>query len=515
LVQGIEDPWWRALALAELAPCIPDDLLAPALNAARALKDPDGRVRALAALATRLPCATRDAVVSEILEVWLPQAESWTKSWVLEQLAPCLPASLQQRALESACDLKDEWGKADALASLAPHLTPLLLIEALQVGQRLTGVGDRVRVLLALIPLLPEPEGIRVTREALETIAHRLARPGDALTALLPYLQGPLLQEAMDALRAIKDEGQRAEALAILAPQLAGPLLREALDAVLALGEKTRGNALAEVAEYLPEPWLREAFEAARAIENGWSRAKALEALAPYLSEPLVREALRAVQFRGNKAERQRALAAVALRLAKLGQPPEALRLIRRIKRVEDRGRALAALSRYLPKTEHDRMLQELLEETHARKYDEEEDRPWELLGFALLVEEPDREEFLREALVAAATPRPYRGQLEALKRLVPYLTGPLLADALTLAVAMEESSRNDVLAWLSPRLADLPTVSLYPLWDRALHSYESSARAKLLVGLEALSPLLARLGGAAAVEETIKALRNVGRWWP
>ena len=61
----------------------------------------------------------------------------------------------------------------------------------------------------------------------------------------MPHLTPPLLGQALEAARAIGDEGSRAEALAALAPHLTPPerdqALRQALEAARAIGDEGRG----------------------------------------------------------------------------------------------------------------------------------------------------------------------------------------------------------------------------------------------------------------------------------
>ena len=96
-----------------------------------------------------------------------------------------------------------------------------------------------------------------------------------------------MLREALEAARAIGDEGNRSEALAALAPRLA-ELGQPGRGAGGGAGHRGRGvpvPALAVLAPRLTEPMLREALEAARAIEDEEYRSEVLAALAPRLAE--------------------------------------------------------------------------------------------------------------------------------------------------------------------------------------------------------------------------------------
>ena len=74
---------------------------------------------------------------------------------------------------------------------------------------------------------------------------------------------------------------------------------------------------------------------------------------------------------------------------------------------------------------------------------------------------------------------------------------------------------RLEALATLATRLAALPSDSLYPIWRETLPSLAYRPRQDLLSDLTALRPIIVALGGEEAVAETIRAIQDVGRWWP
>ena len=89
-------------------------------------------------------------------------------------------------------------------------------------------------------------------------------------------------------------------------------------------------------------------------------------------------------------------------------------------------------------------------------------------------------------------------------------------AEALEAAQAIgDEEERSAALAALAPRLAELPSTTLYPLWSETIRLSATRTREGLLGDLCALVPFLAVLGGAEATAETFRAIQDVGRWWP
>ena len=128
-----------------------------------------------------------------------------------------------------------------SLCSLAGNIPPALLAALVEKG------------------IWPGPQGLAYARQIREPELR-----SRALAALAPRLapteRDQALREALEAARAIGDEGDRSEALAALAPHLTDPLLREALEAARAIGDEgSQSHALAALALRLVElgcQWL-------------------------------------------------------------------------------------------------------------------------------------------------------------------------------------------------------------------------------------------------------------------
>ncbi|MCS6962713.1 MAG: hypothetical protein NZM16_01505, partial [Thermoflexus sp.] len=117
------------------------------------------------------------------------------------------------------------------------------------------------------------------------------------------------------------------------------------------------------------------------------------------------------------------------------------------------------------------------------------------------------------EALNAAREIQDEQDRAKALTTLAPYLPKGLLQEALMIAREIwDKSARTWALAKLAPQLA---TLSQYPLWAETLRCLARRTRQDLLWDLCALAPVIHALGGEAAIRETFRAIRDVGRWWP
>ena len=538
---------FRGWALIGLLPYLPEPPLKETLAAAQAINE-HSQAQALAKLAPHLP----EPLLWEVLAmVRAIKVDNW-RAEALTGLVPHLPKPLLQEALAVARAIRDENDRTEALVGLIPHLPEAfrgkVLREVLAAARALLeqedglkmGRSPRAEALTELASHLPEPLKEEALREALPSaLAAALAVQWEwqrttTLEELAPHLPEPLLWEALTAARAIEGEEHRVAAMEGLASHLPEPLLQEALAAAQAIeDERMRAAALAGLVPRLaalgrPE----EALAAAHAIDWNPSRARAVAGLTPYLSETERMQVL------------QEVLAVVAVaRVTEYGKwRRQAFVRLTPYMPESECAQALTKLASYLPEA----LLLEALAEAQAIDWDHS--RAQALMGLAPYLPEPLLREALagvrmvqekalaeararltlrlaelgypQEALVAAWAIENKGALAAALTGLAPYLPETerveVLREALAAARAIEgESWRAEALAGLASHLARLPRQCLYPLWQETLPILTARTRKNLLADLRALSPVIAALGGAEAVEETFHAIQDVGRWWP
>jgi hypothetical protein len=228
VAQAIGDEYWRATALAALAPHLPAEqqpaVYADALAAARTIDSEYRRSEALAALAPHLPAEQQPAVYADALAAARAIRSDRNRARALAALAPHLPAEQQPAvyadALAAARTIRDADDQVAALAALAPHLPPHLFADALAAARAIRSDRNRARALAALAPHLPAEQQPAVYADALA--AARTIRDADdlvaALAALAPHLPPHLLADALAAARTIRDADDLVAALAALAP---------------------------------------------------------------------------------------------------------------------------------------------------------------------------------------------------------------------------------------------------------------------------------------------------------
>jgi hypothetical protein len=538
--QTIADEYDRARVLARLAPRLAE-LGSPqeVLKVARAIKDADVQVQALANLASHLSEPLRMEVLHEALAA--AQALQRESKQALGMPATGVTSSIEFWRIPMLNAIQEEFGPARVLAYfVSPSSEPLkaeVWYETLARAKEIGDAPDQARVLIALAPHLPEPVKGNVLREALEagrTIGDVSDR-ARVLTALAPHLPDLLLRETLEVVQTIKAEYAQVKILAKLASNLPEPLksevLHEALEAARAIKDRYYGReqALADLVPYLPEPLkgevLHEALEAARAIGVTFFRGLVLTGLVSYLSEPLKHEVLHKTleAIRGIEGARDR-VQFLAKLAPSLSEPlksevlHEALEVARASEYVSKHVPALIELVPYLP----DLLQQEAM--GIARAIEEALPRMLILTELAPYLPEPLKSEVLHETLEVIQGLEDAGYQARFLTKVAPHLSEPLkskvLDEALEATCAIENPEywperRAEALTSLTPHLVSLPTPKLYRLWFKTLHQVAAHGRRELLSDLCTLTPVLAKLGGVEATTGTARAILDVGRWWP
>jgi len=488
--QQIQSASDRAHALRALLPRLPK-LAMEALEVTRRIQDESGRAHALSALVPYLP-----KLAMEALEVTWQIKDAPDRARAFKALVPHLSESLLPKALEVTRRIQDESGRAHALSALVPYL-PKLATEALEVTWQIKDEFDRAHALRALVPHLPEsllPEALKAFRQ----IKSRFFR-AHALSALVPRLP-KLVTETLEATRQIQDESLRAKVLSALAPYLPEALLPEALEATRQIqSESIRVDALSALVPYLPE-LVTEALEATRQIQYELTRAHALSALVPYCPE-LVTEALEVTRQIQDEFLRAHALKSLVPHLPK-SLLPEVLEVTQQIKNETGRAKVLSALVPH-----HSELVTEALEVT------------WQIQSEFFCIDTLSAlaphlpESLLLESLKVTRQIQSESGRAKALKAIAPYLPKSLLPEALEITRRIRDKYHSaQAFQGMADRLIELSTST--SLWHEVLHILSHLRRNELLPTMAELRPFIVNLGGEEALEEMIRAMREVCHQW-
>ncbi len=224
-----------------------------------------------------------------------------------------------------------------------------------------------------------------------------------------------------------------------------------------------RGETLAGLAPHLPESLLQEALMAARAIKDESARWEALAGLLPHLPEPLLWEVLMAAREIEDESARCKVLVGLTPHLTNPGHAQEALAAAREIRDARYRSIALAGLAPDMPEPESllqevltaiweskDEPWQVCMWQVHM------------LVQLSLSLPKPKQENILCEALIATRSLPTERGfigespRVIGLTYLAPYLPESLLQQALAMVQVIEDGGcQAEALDGLAPHLSE------------------------------------------------------------
>jgi hypothetical protein len=475
--------WSVGHALERLAPTMPSALIPAALAAAGTTEDERGREAAMAALAERLVDLGR---AGEALDIAVGITDTRRRCSVLARAAPMLPLPDVERAIAAtpaptrcgACGgggasmMGYDCGARVLLASRLPNSVGMPIIdEALEAARATNSPEGRVQSLVRLIPYLPE-DGKRAA--VAEVLGYAIANVGNSwgLSALLdiachiPSEVGEILaQQALASLTAQDGESAPPETLARLAVYVPDALLSEIVRMARRVGDgESRRRAMLALAVYLPEP---ERFHALRSILDGIpdagserQRADEIADAAPHLPEELRAKAADKLRTLTDHRIRSRALRAVALP----SQEPlrctllrEALAAARLVEPLGQRVTELITLAPDLAPKDREGALREVVAaaeppQSDEARWDESISKAFDLMS----------EDLRREMLLKVKAAPTERGRAHALERIAPRLTESQAADALAIALELEDqSARGDALRALAPRVPPAGCMSI------------------------------------------------------
>ena len=564
-------------ALRQLAALMPpaerEDVLTEALSAARKVwNDNQGyQAKALASLVSLLPSQQRAAVMTEAAESARSANNPRSRAWTLANVAAKLPAEMRHpvlaEALAQARAIEDSDTRTSTLLALARYL-PVeerteLLRDALAAARTALPSWKRASLLATIVTLMPEQHRAAIGHEALEAVQHGVSGSQRAgiirtITMSLPENQAarifdmeiqtaiaeayddsdqvlsqaasddPDVRGALVAARAITRPADRASALVSVAQRLGdrqqAKVMGEALAAARKVPDpKERNETLSTVVAHLPDnerpPVVAEMQAAAVKIRDHYAyeraeyyRSWANENTVRWMPDP--RKALGVALKIADGNARFRALEQVVQRLQPDEREPVLAAMLASIHEMNyepDRVYKLETLAKLLPSPGL------VLDEARELK-----DRHTRAKALGLIAENlapPERAQVLLEA-IAEAEKEPYPDfRFQALVHLAKRVPSAQRTGVLTAALAAVgsiEESRNkaqrlaDVL-----KFQDVPLDNLYTACRNLLHDLVGSERPETLKILAILAPVLARLGGAAAVSAAISAITDTGHWFP
>ena len=158
---------------------------------------------------------------------------------------------------------------------------------------------------------------------------------------------------------------------------------------------------------------------------------------------------------------------------------------------------------------------------THLDVYkrQDEGERAWLLRDVAPHLPAAERAEALRQALRFALAVTNEARRAWILSIVAPYLpeaerAAPLQEALRSVLTVAEEEARLMGLFELTPALVTLPAAALYDCWAAVLPLLKEQPRAAVLGIIPLLVPVIAALGGDAALSQVMAAVEESNRWW-
>jgi hypothetical protein len=447
----------------------------------------------------------------------------------LQRLASGLDGPLLTIVLERARAVSDNFC-AEVLAELVERLDGSLLQAALETACDLVSPGLRAGAVLALARRLAQLGQRVAALEALKAIDDEGERTR-GLVVLVPWLEGPALAAVLGRVRALPEGGARDRGLGALAARL-GKLGQPAAAVEVARGirdDEVRDQALMEIVYgnlklLLP---LQATPGSARASPNEGTPA-ATEA---ELGDPLLQATLEAIRTIKIAWRRNEPLAGLVGRLVETGNLKIALELTQDIADEEMRAVALIRLAERLtePLLQHAVEAADKIRERRERnlvlarmvwRFGEEGQQAPAMRAACAIREDDERDRVIGElvgqlakagqpegALEAAAAIKDGRRRAEALLAVAGRLTGPPQEQAAAAALAAlrampDKAVRDWALLALTAPLGELayPAVAL----EAAYAILDPQVRD------QALTELAGRFGKSGRLDAALQAARAV-----
>ncbi|HLP90006.1 MAG TPA: NB-ARC domain-containing protein [Nostocaceae cyanobacterium] len=395
IAREIKNDEYHARFISDLAAKLQSgDLYQEALETARKIKDESTRARVITSLAEKLQS---EDLYQEALEISCQIQHEFTRTQVITFLAKKLPATLYNKALDIALQIKDKSNQAIifssfAISSLTDESSPDLYDKALKSIREIENKYSRASV----FSYLAEKSPASLYDKLLETVREVEDESARAIifSSLVEKLPANLYDKALEIVHEIENESSHAIALSFLAGKFQSKdlynkvleitrqiedkpvrvritlhlakkfqsedLYNEALEVTRQIqNEYYRADVLSYLAEELPANLYNEALEIAREIEDQSSRAIVLVSLAEELKfECFYNEALEIAHEIEDKYSRAIVLLFLAEELKLKYLFKEALEIAHEIENEFSRADFLSSLAENLPTNLYDQALE-------------------------------------------------------------------------------------------------------------------------------------------------------------
>ncbi|MEM9542205.1 MAG: hypothetical protein AAGA60_22270 [Cyanobacteria bacterium P01_E01_bin.42] len=482
--------YFRADVLGTFAPYLPKNLLLQALDAARQFQDERDRALALYRIAPHIP-----ERIPAILQEARQCRDRFEQIKIFGLLVSHLPEIVPE-AFEIACQIDDESERTQALERLIPYLKENLLASALSIAFLLNRY-DRLRVLECLMPRLPESllwQAVEIARQIADE-----SQQAEIFRYLVSYLP-EVVPEALNLACQLQDEFNRVLELRALVPHLSRPLLLQALEVTRQMkDESNRAASAIALAAPLPEI-IPEVFDTLSRVTDEYQRVDLLNLFTPNLPERFLQQALEMVRQVRDESQLAKGLSDLVGYLPEI--VPEALDAIARVSDEDDRADGLEKLAPHLPP----RWLPQVLEIVDGcdRKFSKA------LVLNKLVGRFP---EVLPRAIEVICNPNEESISQDDMLETLALQLSDNIPEALKIIDLLPERSQTQILRTIVFQLSK-EQHNDFSLWRDRLHLFERHRREDFLNCLLDLVPTIINLSGRETLADIAEIIQDVGRQW-
>ena len=505
---------------------------------ARKIQDETVQASALTIASLHMGEKFKSQIFQEALAA-IRKVEGVSRVSILSYLVPHLDnkskVQVLQEAFAAACEIEEEFSRAEALAVLAPYLDKQLKRQALTIAREIKEERYRAEVVTALAPHLDNKSKVQVLQEALAT-AHKVEDEIERIaifSILIPHLSTRLrsqaLQIALTLAHEIKDDHSRAHAMFSIWSYLNNDLKKKVLQEMLSIayGEKEnriRANVLISLVPHLDDELNKQVIQDALSAmrDDELFLALALGSLAPYLNNKLKRQVLTIAYEIKDASNRVGALSALIPYLSNALRAHVLKKALSALRELEYDGDAITertiALSLIIPHLTDDiksHMLQEAL--SIARKIKDKSNRAYTLSVLAPHLNEELNLQALQETL-SAEQDFDEREFTKVLSNLAPYINKETQIRVLQgiLYICKVDRSYWDI--ELNQILNVWRKIKFEGLEKYVIPFIVSVSQKDRKYGIQIIgifTPALVHFGGEEIVPELYRAIQDTARWWP
>jgi archaellum biogenesis ATPase FlaH len=441
------------------------------------------------------------------------------------ELAEYLPNSLKEKVLNDVLNLKHEDKQSASLQTLLPHLNKLQQQQVLETALKYRNIKEKAWLLHAVMTFLSESQQQATLPNVLK-LALKLDSEVERvklLEALIPALSESAKQEVLNAAFSIKDGGERLKLLFKLFYHLAESDKQKLLLAIQDIkDEKRRSQGLRQLMPDLSEALKQEALRIAGNIRDEVEQVECLHTLSKDLSETMRQDvlnmALKTASTINKPQVRSQILETIAHDLPASLKQQTLIAALNAALAIEDRVQQKIIMHTLTNSFASSVIQNTLKTATSAVSFfqGKGQKRSDILRELQSLMPKSMQQEALKEALVIKTNSEladfllnpvrhlPESIRLVALKEYIDSITSNIRTD-------------EDILIFgiVAAQFTLLPSTELHQLWVYTIKKLAIFSRQNFLISLHPFAKTIFNLGGKEALEATILAVQDVGRWWP